>query len=513
MNFYQLYNILNEYGQNLIETLTKKFQSESPGLSSTTIAGYIDKFDRIKNNLPNKDINTYSWKELEEAVDGYGGSKRIKAGKLDTNTADPNLLYNQNKIKIYLGKNRNSCIRYGEGYTFCISARGKDSIYGHYRIDKQGTPYFIFNENLPHNDNRHLIVLFVYNASLMNIVSRYSITLADNMGDKNYNTLERIIKDYPWIKPIANFVEDDNSGVAAKGHVDAEPLEHILYLLERDFWKDVREKFNFFSAGGHTVPSGLPTELAAKESVWIYENAARDMIKESSPNDLQRLLQNDLKPATAYVYSINKFKKNHKELLMNLKSGEHKREEYFLEPAKMPGMGEYRRFNPCDNISFLYNKPSELIKNIKKVVKDTLEYLNEYESHGDEPLYSEETIQEILNRVENYKEDFIQKLNDNKEVPLHEIKTSKNIKELNPVYIPYFAIHLFSPKKIILDMIDKNKNVFNKLNEIKRKHNKQVSWLKNLSDEKLNNILKDYSSNKNKYISDVVTMYMNNSNA
>lgn len=485
MNFYQFYNMLNEYGQNTIEALTKKFQSEFPGLSSTVIASYIDKFDRIKNNLTNKDINTYSWRQLEEIVDGYGGSKRIKAGKFDTNAPDTNLLYNQNKIKIYLGKNRNSCIKYGDGYTFCISARGQDSMYGHYRIDQKATPYFVFNENLPHNDNRHLIVLLVYeHIPVWSGRGRYSVTLADNRGDNRYDSITEIIKNYPWMKPITNFVEDPSDKVvSAKGHVDVEPLEHILYFLEQEF----QEKIKQFSILSASTGIGDPKT----ESWWIYENSVKDIIRESSPNDLQRILQNDLKIATAYVYQIDKYKSNYKELLAKLGTRQ-KREEYFLEPAKNPGSGiEYRRFSPIDNLSFTYNKPSEVVSNVKKVVKSAIDYLNEYDPYGNEdPAYSNEIIQEILNSIGNYKEEFIKKLNTNKKMPYHEIKTSANINQLNPVYIPYFAISLFSPKEMMLDIIDKNKEDFDNLNNFKRNHNKQVSWLKTLDEDKLNIILK-----------------------
>ena len=138
MNFYKLYNLLNEYGQSLIETLTQKFQQEEPGLTPTIIRNYIDRFERIKNNLQEKDITKYSWKDLENAVDGYQPKQRIKAGTLDPTVTDANLLYNQNNVRIYLGKDKKSCIRYGNGYSFCISARGKDNMYGHYRITKKG---------------------------------------------------------------------------------------------------------------------------------------------------------------------------------------------------------------------------------------------------------------------------------------------------------------------------------------------------------------------------------------
>jgi hypothetical protein len=228
MNFYQLYNLINEYGQSLIETLTQKFQQEEPTLTPTIIRNYIDRFDRIKNNLEEKDITKYTWKDLENTVDSHQTKQRIKAGKLDPTVSDANLLYNQDKIRIYLGKDKKSCIRYGNGYTFCISARGEDNMYAYYRIRNKGTPYFIFNDNLPNSDNRHLMVLFVY----QNSGKRYAVTLATNKpeDETEYDTLAEIIKLYPWTKPLENFVDDKT-----KGHVDVESFEILEDWLIESF--------------------------------------------------------------------------------------------------------------------------------------------------------------------------------------------------------------------------------------------------------------------------------------
>lgn len=238
MNFYEFYRLLNEYGQTLIQTLIKKFQEEVPTLTPTIIRNYIDRFENIKNNLPEKDITKYSWKQLENTVDSYQPKQRIKAGKIDPTVSDANLLYNKDGIRIYLGKDKKSCIKYSNGYTFCIGARGPDNMYSHYRISNKGTPYFIFNDNLPKNDKRHLMVLIVYDKEFIDFVGaainlkRYSVTLATNNPDdeKQYSKLEEIIKLYPWTKSLENFVDDEN-----KGTVEVGPLEVIESKLEQAF--------------------------------------------------------------------------------------------------------------------------------------------------------------------------------------------------------------------------------------------------------------------------------------
>jgi hypothetical protein len=253
MNFYQLYNLINEYGQSLIETLIEKFQKEVPTLTPAIIKSYIDRFDRIKNNLQEKDITKYSWKELENTVDGYQPKQRIKAGKLDPTVSDANLLYNQDGTRIYLGKNKKSCIRYGNGYSFCISARGENNMYAQYRIRSKGTPYFIFNDKLPTDDNRHLMVLFVYPNGAKNYtetIQRYAVTLASNRpeDEKAYDRLNDIIQLYPWIKPLEKFIDDEY-----KGTEDVEPfelLEHYLTEIFQD--KNYKLESNFHDKSART---------------------------------------------------------------------------------------------------------------------------------------------------------------------------------------------------------------------------------------------------------------------
>jgi hypothetical protein len=51
MNFYQLYNLINEYGQSLIQTLIEKFQKEVPTLTPEQMEMILYK---IKENTKGK---------------------------------------------------------------------------------------------------------------------------------------------------------------------------------------------------------------------------------------------------------------------------------------------------------------------------------------------------------------------------------------------------------------------------------------------------------------------------
>jgi len=212
--------ILLEYSRKIVDQLINKFKEEYPGLKDETIMAYITKFNDISSKLDvsKRDITKYSWKELETTVDA-NRSKRIKTGKIDVTAEDSNLLYNNNGIRLYHGNSKKACIKYGNGYSFCISARGNDNMYDFYRKEiGTGTPYFVFNDKLPHNDERHVLVIFVFgeeeNTRHNLYTRRYTVTTAKNSGDIDYDNINEIISDFPWVKDVASFITPhDLSGV------------------------------------------------------------------------------------------------------------------------------------------------------------------------------------------------------------------------------------------------------------------------------------------------------------
>jgi hypothetical protein len=316
MNFYQLYNLLNEYGQTLIQTLIEKFQQEVPTLTPTIIKNYIDRFDRIKNNLPEKDITKYSWRDLENVVDSHQTKNKIKAGKLDPTATDANLLYNQDGLRIYLGKDKKSCVKYGNGYTFCISARGENNMYNHYRVREKGTPYFIFNDNLPKEDDRHLMVLFVYappNNWSGNRYQRYSVTLATNKGEKTYDKLDKIIDLYPWVKPIEKFVDDGN-----KGTVSVETFEILEDWLKASNDNKTSNLYYYFRFYDQFIVDALYNSHYSMDAMVFMKNynKLQDLLEDENKN-LIIVMVKKLGGIPNFNYKIDDYK-NLDELKINI---------------------------------------------------------------------------------------------------------------------------------------------------------------------------------------------------
>ena len=247
---------ITEYSDKIINQLIDKFKQENPELDDNEMKEYINRFSQIKDSprVTEKDITKYSWKDLETTVDA-NQPKRIKAGKInDGEPKDANLVYNQNGLRIYVGKTKQACIKYGNGYSFCISARGGENAYGQYRYDERGTPYFIFNdrksskrrENGTFVDPEHLLVLFVLeepqlgysggNYDVKNPPVYYTITTANNDGDTEYNAFDdpktvSVVDDYPELKGKGL----DNIFKLVAG----DPVEELEYKLQKDYDKIV----------------------------------------------------------------------------------------------------------------------------------------------------------------------------------------------------------------------------------------------------------------------------------
>jgi hypothetical protein len=169
--------LLKEYSEKIIKQLTDKWKKENRNINDTDIKNNIDKFDKIKQNIPAKlkagqitlskkftekdpktnkgplnpsDILNYTWKDLEGLIDSYG-EKAVKVDKDFKTVQDAELIkidgvpivYNAPDLKVYEGSDFGSCVKLnyafkykGEDkkiytYNFCIG-RKEDSANRYY---------------------------------------------------------------------------------------------------------------------------------------------------------------------------------------------------------------------------------------------------------------------------------------------------------------------------------------------------------------------------------------------
>lgn len=259
--------LLNEFTETVIQQLVNKFTEEG-GPNERALRIYIDRFKQIKNSpkVTKKDPFQYTWKEFEQIVDA-NRQVDIKAGKLDPTAEDANLIYNKDGIRVYVGKDKKACIKYGNGYSFCISARGEDNLYDDYRTstfdvnttmdDEEreepvgNTPYFVFNDNLTSErkgssfiEPNHVLVIFVGVEVTPSLLKRhgikkalkeypkiYSVTDANNRGEVYYSFFKHMVTRFPWLAPLEKIIKP----------VDIDKSELKKYLIEKELDKDLKD--------------------------------------------------------------------------------------------------------------------------------------------------------------------------------------------------------------------------------------------------------------------------------
>jgi cytidyltransferase-like protein len=239
--------LLLEYSEGLINKLIQKFKQEDPELTDDEIKKVIKRFDQVKDNVEQKDILKYTWNELVDTVTSIE-PKRIKAGKINDGTVDnADLVYNQNGIRVYKAGSKKACIKYGHGYSFCISARGEGNAYVQYRVGEEDVSdpsltYFVFDDSRPSDknnekggfidkgefiDNTHLLVVMVGEDNY-----GYLITEADNAVSDWYETFEKAVQMYPQLKGLKNVLKYEppsESDIDVKIHQnEQEKLEALI---------------------------------------------------------------------------------------------------------------------------------------------------------------------------------------------------------------------------------------------------------------------------------------------
>jgi hypothetical protein len=191
-------SVLLEYSHKLINQLVDKFSEE--GVNPEESSEYINLFHRYSQglDLDKRDITKYSWDELYRTVNSKNKNRRVKAGKIgDKNVDKDDIIYNNDGVRIYRGDSQEKCVRYGNGYNFCISSRGDDNKYRVYTsLNKKKTFYFVFNDNLPPEDENHiLVIIFAHD-------DHYKVWNALNKGGKLFITYDNMVEQYPWLEGL-----------------------------------------------------------------------------------------------------------------------------------------------------------------------------------------------------------------------------------------------------------------------------------------------------------------------
>lgn len=259
--------ILKEYSDKIFNQLISKFKSEKPSLSNEVIKAYIERFYQLKKSpkIKEKDITKYTWAKLEQTVD-LNQKKQIKTGGVEISNSE--YIYNKNNLKILVGNTLESCIKYGTGYSFCISARGDRNLYAEYKYGEDFTPYFVIDEertkeqNADNNfvDPLHLIIIMVKRHEEDDeIFYEYQLTTANNDGDDRYMYWDSIVDIQPKLKGLKNlFIPREGNKYEKQEYLIKKNHEDTLNELNIEYDdKDVTYHINFLRQSFLKIIDGI----------------------------------------------------------------------------------------------------------------------------------------------------------------------------------------------------------------------------------------------------------------
>ena len=212
----ELLNIILELSDAAKKKAIEKFKKEDDNLTDAQITYYIDIFEKRKDNpvFTKKDIFQYKFKELEEIID-KNFPKENKSSKDDEEVdfkGSEDVVYNENGLLILLGDLKEKCIKYGRGYSWCISRKDQANMFFSYRMRlNEPVFYFVFDEDLPKEDKYHALVIYINNEGA------YMVANSQNQGDQQmpWSDIEKIQPKLKGLKnlfkhvPLSKEEEDD----------------------------------------------------------------------------------------------------------------------------------------------------------------------------------------------------------------------------------------------------------------------------------------------------------------
>ena len=310
--------VLEAYPERFVNAQVSRFVEQ--GANEEDAKDYVNRFDVIKQNLPvgQKDITRLSWDELKQIVvdNTINKRERFKTGKVNHEEEDLNKVFENDKLRIYLSKDQEGCIKYGQGYDFCISIRpenplNRGTFYQHYRLKRNGTPYFVFKkdpntknlgkddfEKNQFEDPKHLIVVFCYKTK---VGLTYSVTNANNVGNDEYLDWEELEHDYSMLKGLKDvFVP-----------VKLTDKDESYHMLDKKYDKELAKITKEYAETGNK-PIDFKTTISLVNDFNKYKESFETIVQSSSNKDSVRYCKRMLELGQNYINDFTKLKLKYK---------------------------------------------------------------------------------------------------------------------------------------------------------------------------------------------------------
>ena len=198
---------LYELSDKVKKLVRDKFKQADPNLNDQQIDFYLNRWDRYAASFPveSRDITRLTFDQVEQLIDAAEARSQIK-GKSTTDTVDTSsedTVYDNNNLLILRGDLKEKCIRYGKGYSWCISRRDASNLYFRYKTSRNEPAfYFVFDRDRPQEDPWHAVVIYVTKDG------KYMVALAPNTGDRelSWSQIESKAPKLRGLQPLFKYV-------------------------------------------------------------------------------------------------------------------------------------------------------------------------------------------------------------------------------------------------------------------------------------------------------------------
>ena len=260
------------------------------GANTNTLKSDYQNYQKFFQNTPLNQFKSYmDWTEKvhgkrDEAA-YQSRHKHIADIELEGQDKE-NIIENNNEILILRGDDEHKCVKYGKGYSFCISRPRGGNTYGPYRTSKASTFYFIFFKNIPKSDPKHIMVLD-------RTQHGWEWTFADNNTQEIKGGWNELIENFPVLSKYEN--ELVNKPMT--------PEEEEFNAKSRSFaYQPTLEQLNKFSyqEKAHVLKHGmlLPVDLfdsldeyLRNEWVSVGPDMSKEIFNKLSSNERERFLK------------------------------------------------------------------------------------------------------------------------------------------------------------------------------------------------------------------------------
>jgi hypothetical protein len=124
-------------------------------------------YNDFRKYFPNKNLKDFrDYMDFSEQVHAKSGEKSFaqrnkeESGDIDVHGVDKeNVIADDEDVLILRGDDEHKCVKYGKGYSFCISRPYGGNMYGNYRLSKESTFYFVYFKKVPKENPKHIMVL------------------------------------------------------------------------------------------------------------------------------------------------------------------------------------------------------------------------------------------------------------------------------------------------------------------------------------------------------------------